>query len=145
MAELFVDTSAWYPAVVATHADHAAIAQVLHDAVRAGARLVTTNLVVVETHALLLHRAGRSVALTFTRTISEPPTVIVWSDPEVEKRAVTDWLTKYGDQDFSLADAVSFAVMKSRGISEALALDAHFVTAGFRILPTSRSRTRRQR
>ena len=143
MAELFVDTSAWYPAVVASHADHSAVAEVLHDAVRAGARLVTTNLVVAETHALLLHRAGRGIALTYARTVREPPTVVVWSDHELEKRALSDWLTKYEDQDCSLADAVSFAVMKSRGISEALALDAHFATAGFRTLPAPRPRRRR--
>jgi len=145
VAELFVDTSAWYPAVVASHTDHAAIAEVLHDAVRAGARLVTTNLVVAETHALLLHRAGRAIALRYARTVREPPTVVVWSDHELEKRAMTDWLAKYDDQDFSLADAVSFAVMKSRGISEALALDAHFATAGFRTLPAARPRSRRRR
>lgn len=145
MAELFVDTSAWYPAVVASHADHSAVAEVLHDAVRAGARLVTTNLIVAETHALLLHRAGRGIALSFARTVREPPTVVVWSDHELEKRAMTDWLAKYDDQDFSLADTVSFAVMKSRDISEALALDAHFVTAGFRTLPTTRPSTRRRR
>jgi predicted nucleic acid-binding protein len=135
VAELFVDTSAWYPAIVASHPDHAAVAAALHDAVRAGARLVTTNLVVAETHALLLHRAGRQVALTFARTVLEPPTVLVWSTVELERRALEDWIARYHDQDFSLADAVSFAVMKSRGISQALTHDRHFATAGFHAVP----------
>lgn len=145
MPELFVDTSAWYPAVVASHPDHPAVAEALHDALAAGARLVTTNLVVMETHALLLHRAGRGVALTFARTVWEPPTVVISSSPELERRAVTDWLSRYADQDFSLADGVSFAVMKSRGISQVLALDAHFGIAGFEVVPSPALRRKRRR
>jgi len=38
------------------------------------------------------------------------------------------------DQDFSFTDAVSFTVMTTRGIEEALTLDHHFAVAGFRIL-----------
>jgi predicted nucleic acid-binding protein len=142
VAELFVDTSAWYSAVVASHGDHSTVAEALHDALAAGARLVTTNLVVMETHALLLHRANRGAALTFARTVYEPPTVVVTSDLELERSAITDWLSRYGDQDFSLADGVSFAVMKSRGISRALTLDAHFGIGGFEVLPATRPRRR---
>ncbi|HEX9565095.1 MAG TPA: PIN domain-containing protein [Gemmatimonadaceae bacterium] len=144
MAELFVDTSAWYPAVVASHPDHAAIAEVLHDALRAGARLVTTNLVVMETHALLLHRANRDVALTFAKTVIEPPTVVVASTLELEQRAVDDWVARFADQGFSLADGVSFAVMKARRITQALSLDAHFAVAGFQVLPSGGTRRRRR-
>ena len=145
MAELFVDTSAWYPAVVASHGDHSTVAEALHDALAAGARLVTTNLVVMETHALLLHRANRGAALTFARTVYEPPTVVVTSGLELERSAITDWLSRYADQDFSLADGVSFAVMKSRGISQALTLDAHFGIAGFELVPAGRPRPRSRR
>ena len=144
MAELFVDTSAWYPAVVASHPDHAAIAEVLHDALRAGARLVTTNLVVVETHALLLHRANRAVALTFAKTVTQPPTVVVASTVEIEQRAVDEWVARFADQDFSLADGVSFAVMKARGITQALSLDARFSAAGFQALPSGGARRRKR-
>ena len=135
MAEVFIDTSAWYPAIVASHPDHATVARVLNDAVRAGERLVTTNLVVMETHALLLHRVGRAIGLTFARTVYEPPMLVVSSTPDTEKRAVADWLAKFGDQDFSFTDAVSFSVMKSRGIPKALTLDKHFATAGFNMVP----------
>ncbi|MGQ0649581.1 MAG: type II toxin-antitoxin system VapC family toxin [Gemmatimonadaceae bacterium] len=145
MAELFIDTSAWYPAIVASHPDHAVIARVLEDAVRAGHRLVTTNLVVMETHALLLHRVGRAIALTFARTIYEPPMLVVPSTPDLEKRAVADWLGKYVDQDFSFTDAVSFSVMKTRGIAGALSLDRHFGSAGFSMIPASTTTPRRRR
>jgi predicted nucleic acid-binding protein len=143
--ELFIDTSAWYPAVVASHPDHTAVAQAMQEAVRAGARLVTTNLVVMETHALLLHRVGRTVALNFAHTVYEPPTLVVSSTAELEQHAITDWIVRFADQPFSLADAVSFAVMSARGIPRALTLDAHFATAGFRMVPPAIPSSRRRR
>jgi predicted nucleic acid-binding protein len=44
-------------------------------------------------------------------------------------------LARYSDQDFSLTDAVSFAVMRQRRIEEAFTFDNHFSTAGFVVLP----------
>lgn len=103
--------------------------------VQRGVRIVTTNLIVSEMHALLLHRAGRKAALVFVQTVREPPILIVASSVELERDAVAQWLEKYADQDFSFADAVSFAVMKGRKIREALTLDGHFAVAGFAVVP----------
>jgi predicted nucleic acid-binding protein len=130
-AEFFVDTSAWYPLVVSKHPDHARLGARLRTLIREHHRLVTTNLVVAETHALLLRRVGRPTALTFVRTVYESPNVVVHSTREIELAAERSWLARFTDQDFSLADAVSFAVMTERRIREALTLDAHFVVAGF--------------
>ena len=130
-AEFFIDTSAWYPLIVARHPDHARLASALRALIRNHRRLVTTNLVVAETHALLLRRVGRTTALTFLQTVGESPNVVVRSSRELEAAAERDWLTRYDDQDFSFADAVSFAVMTERGIRDALTLDHHFVVAGF--------------
>src|SRR5438034_917898 len=46
-----------------------------------------------------------------------------------------DWLERYDDQNFSFTDAVSFAGMAERGITDALTLDGHFAAAGFRVVP----------
>lgn len=135
MAELFVDTSAWYPLADARHPDHAAVAEVLSGRIRDGARVVTTNLVVAETHALLLRRGGRAPALRFVREVRSEPILVETSTQDLESRAVADWLDRYEDQPFTLTDAVSFVVMADRGIQEALALDRHFATAGFVRLP----------
>ncbi len=132
-----MDTSAWYPLAVTSDAAHAGLRDALRGLVRAGRRVVTTNLVVAETHAMLLRRAGRRAALAFVRTVGLAPNAVVWSTADLEERAVTDWLERYGDQDFSFADAVSFAVMAERGIEEALALDGHFTVAGFRAISTA--------
>ena len=136
MAELFVDTSAWYPLADAGHPDHAGIADALAERIHDGARVMTTNLVVAETHALLLRRGGREPALRFLREVRSDPVVVESSTPEMERRAIDEWLGRYQDQTFTLTDAVSFVVMADRGIREALALDRHFATAGFMRLPS---------
>jgi predicted nucleic acid-binding protein len=133
-AEFFVDTSAWYPLLVAKHPDHALLVATLRGLIGAHHRLVTTNLVVAETHALLMRRVGRETALTFARTVDESPNVVVRSTRALERAAVQDWLRRYADQDFSFTDAVSFAAMAERRIKDALSLDHHFRVAGFRTL-----------
>ena len=44
-------------------------------------------------------------------------------------------LRQYADQDFSYVDAVSFALMHHRGLTDAFAFDQHFVTAGVVCVP----------
>ena len=133
--EVFVDTSAWYPAVVRSHPDHKRIASVLTARIRHRTRVVTTNLVIAETHALLLRRTGQEPALTFVKTVRLAPNLVVWADADLEAVALSNWLERYDDQDFSLTDAVSFAVMRERRIEEALTLDHHFTVAGFQVVP----------
>ncbi len=130
-----MDTSAWYPVVMRSHPQHGPLAAVLQKLVAQGNQVVTTNFVVAETHVLLLRRDRRETALAFVRTVREPPNLVVSSTSEIEARAISDWLEPYADQDFSFADAVSFAVMTDRGIAEALTLDRHFAAAGFGIVP----------
>ncbi len=130
-----MDTSAWYPVVMRSHPQHGPLAAVLQKLVAQGNQVVTTNFVVAETHVLLLRRDRRETALAFVRTVREPPNLVVASTSEIEARAISDWLEPYADQDFSFADAVSFAVMTDRGITEALTLDRHFAAAGFGIVP----------
>ncbi len=134
-ADLFVDTSAWFPLADPHHPDHESLAQALRERVSAGVCVVTTNLVVAETHALLLRRSGREAALRFVREVRRGPLVVESSTPELELRAAEEWLAPFQDQDLSLADAVSFTVMRERGIREALTLDRHFAGAGFSMVP----------
>ena len=91
----------------------------MRDAIERRRRIVTTNLVIVETHALIMRRIHRASALAFLREVTRAPHVVVSSTPEYEASAQREWLERYEDQDFSLTDAVSFSVMADRGIREA--------------------------
>ena len=137
-AELFVDTSAWYALARPRDRAHARLARALRDRVSRGVRIVTTNLIVAETHALLLRRVGRGPAEAFARVVRASPNLVVTSSPDFEAAALDEWLGRFNDEDFSLTDAVSFAVMAERGIREALTQDRHFATAGFTMVPAGR-------
>jgi uncharacterized protein len=137
-AELFVDTGGWFALADASNAAHEEVAREVRSRVASGARLVTTNLVVAETHALLVRRAHRHAGAAFLREVRRSPNLVVSSDPDLEARAERDWIQRFSDQDFSFTDAVSFALMADRGIREALALDRHFATAGFALVPAQR-------
>ncbi|MBI2537412.1 MAG: type II toxin-antitoxin system VapC family toxin [Gemmatimonadetes bacterium] len=134
-AEVFVDAGVWFAAANPKDRDHQASAGAMREAAAEGLRPVTTNLVVAEAHALLVHRVHRTAALAFLRRVRAAPLVLVTSTPEREDRAIREWIERYDDQAFSLTDAVSFTVMKERGIQDALALDRHVGVAGFRIRP----------
>ena len=98
MRELFVDTSAWYPLVVRSVPEHANMSAAFREQVLAGARVVTTNLVIAESHALIMRRAGSDAALAFVRQVRQPPTVVIESTADVEEEAVDEWLARFHDQ-----------------------------------------------
>jgi uncharacterized protein len=132
--ELFIDTSAWYPLVVRSHPDHAPLSAALRARVERRDRIVTSNLIVAETHVLIMRRAGIAAALRFVQMVRASPNVVVSSSPVLEDAAVNDWLMRYADQPFSMVDAVSFAIMAERGTRAALTLDRHFAIAGYEMV-----------
>lgn len=139
-SDVFVDTGFWYEVFhgglspLARRAQEAATAR-LAALIDQRRRPVVTNLIIAETHQLLLLRDDRRVARSFLAAVYGSATEIVTSTPSVEAAAVTDWLDRFRDQPFSLCDAVSFAVMRERGIRQVLAFDRHFAAAGFEVLP----------
>jgi predicted nucleic acid-binding protein len=75
------------------------------------------------------------LALLFLETIRQSPRIEkLHATADLEAKAI-EILRRHQDQDFSLTDAVSFAVMKERGIRTAFAFDRHFATAGFALVP----------
>ncbi|MFY9747734.1 MAG: PIN domain-containing protein [Acidobacteriaceae bacterium] len=128
---LFVDASVWYAAADAGDASNRRAKAIL----KAGESLVTTDHVLVETCALLRHRLGRLAAERFWDgmrsgvAMLEPVGV---ADLEAAWQIGMAWR----DQDFSLVDRTSFAVMRRLGIERAASLDEHF--AIFRFGPQNR-------
>lgn len=137
-SEIFVDAGAWVAVASNDDQHHAAAATEYRRLVAASLPLVTTNLVIAEAHALIRRDGGHAHAMRFLESIRSTTHVQrVYSDAIFEERAER-LLAQYADHAFSFADAISFAVMRERGITEAFAFDRHFLIAGFALLPTGR-------
>ena len=93
--------------------------------------LITSNLVVAETHALALSRAGREIALHFVEAV----TAHVVYDIATDRDYVMRILNRYQDKAFSYTDAFSFAIMDRLGISVAFAFDDDFRQYGLDVIP----------
>lgn len=132
---VFVDTGAWHAVSVPGDNHHQQAVLFYRALLEKNTRLLTTNLVVAETHAGLTRARDKTAALKFLTLIGTSSRVqIINSTFDLENQA-QDLLRKYHDQRFSLCDAVSFAIMQDLGIKDAFTFDRHFETAGFRRLP----------
>ena len=132
---VFVDTSAWLPVFVRRDPLHAWADRTLTELVSNGAQLVTSNLVIAELHVLILRRIGIAEALKWLESVRADQSYDVrFADRNLHGAAIDRWLRPFRDQGFSLADAVSFEIMRQEGIRTAFALDRHFAAAGFELL-----------
>ena len=85
---------------------------------------------------LVMRARGPDEGLRFSdRAYQDPTHHVVFVTRELERAGVDHWIRRYRDKRLSLADAVSFEVMRSRGIRQALSLDEHFELAGFELVP----------
>jgi len=136
MPEVFVDTSAWVAVADRRERQHEATRASYVENLKAGRRLVTTDLVLAEVHVLLRRRMGYEPAMGFLERVNGSVRVeVLFVTPDLEV-AANVLLRQFSDQDFSLTDAVSFSVMRERGIETAMTLDSHFATAGFVVVPS---------
>jgi predicted nucleic acid-binding protein len=128
---LFVDTSIWYAAADSSDLSNARAKAILSS----GDTLVTTDHVLIETWTLLRYRIQLSAAERFWDGLRSGVAMIepvCLADLEAAWSIGVSW----SDQDFSIVDRTSFAVMNRLGIDRAASLDDHF--AVFRFGPKRR-------
>ena len=136
MTTAFLDTSGWFAALSTNEAKHRVANAAYRKWLESATQLVTTNLVVAEMQILLSRFRGADEGLRFIDSLYQDPRHdVVFVDRELERASIDRWVRRYRDQRLSLADAVSFEVMRSRRIRQVLALDAHFELAGFELVP----------
>jgi predicted nucleic acid-binding protein len=116
------DSSAILALLDADDADHGRAVEIARAIGRGKRPSFVTNYVEVEAHALLLTKLGRALAREWLLTASLP---VVRVAPSEEQRA-REILARYADKDFSLCNALSFAVMEARGVRRAFSFDRHF-------------------
>jgi len=118
---IFVDTSVWYAAMDSSDSDNRRAKAILSG----GEPLITTDHVLIETWGLLVFRGRRHVAgLFWARLRSGLASVEPVSAADLE--AAWQISESYADQDFSIVDCTSFAVMRRLGVERAASFDHHF-------------------
>lgn len=131
MRRVFVDTSGFYALIVGKDQNHGRADELFRLAQREAWRLVATNAVVIETHALLLHRSrpGRQTALRFLDAVQADTYDVVRVRKNDEEKAIA-LIRAHEDKLYSLCDALSFVVMERLRIHEAIAFNQDFRTYG---------------
>jgi len=124
----FVDTSFWVALQLARD-EHHVTARELWQTVRGP--LLTTNHVVGETWTFLRRRAGHRAALRFGAAVTRSPRLAIEHVTAAVETEAWAWLRRHDERAYSFVDATSFASMRRRRISEALAFDGDFQAAGF--------------
>lgn len=126
---MFIDTSGWLNAYHKDEPQHAETIK-LYDSARFPR--ITSSYVLAEFVPLAQVRGlPRQKNLKFCRRILDDPEVeVVWVDERLHRRAV-ELLERRADKNYSLCDAVSFVIMRERGITEALTTDKHFEQENF--------------
>jgi len=128
---VFVDTSVWYAAADSSDVSNARAKTILNS----DEPLFTTDHVLAETWTLLRYRIHRHAAERFWEGLRSGTATI---EPVGTADLEAAWQIglSYRDQDFSLVDRTSFAVMRRLGIERAASFDDHF--AVFRFGPKRR-------
>jgi predicted nucleic acid-binding protein len=118
---LFVDTSAWYAAADRSDASHHRAKAVL----KAEESLVTSDHVLVETWVLVRHRLGRTAAERFWGGLRAGAAEV---EPVTAGDLAVAWAVaeSFPDQDFSIVDRTSFAVMQRLGLRRVASFDDDF-------------------
>ncbi len=127
---VFVDSSAYLALLDEDDEHHVEAEQITAQLARARYRLFTTNVLLIEAHALILSSLGIIVAGRFLRDVARGATTIVRVRASDESRAQAI-LFRYTDKGFSFADAISFVVMERLQIRNAFTFDRHFARYGF--------------
>ena len=123
---LFVDTSVFYASVDADDIDHERARSIL----ARDERLVTSDHILVETWRLLRVRTGRDVAEQFWTTIRAGAAAVEFVEAQDLELA---WAIgqQFPDQDFSIVDRTSFALMQRIGVHRVTSFDSDYAIYRF--------------
>jgi predicted nucleic acid-binding protein len=117
------DSSAILALLDANDADHERAVEVAGQIASDRRPSFITNYIEAEAHALVLRKLGRMLAREWLLTGGLP---VIRALPKEEDRA-REIVARHSDKDWSLCDAISFAVLDARGIARAFTFDHHFL------------------
>lgn len=135
MSGILLDTSAIFAAARIRSDRHEEASAAYRALVLGKERLVTTDLIIAELHALSLARAHPRFALELIDRLLTSDRIEVVAAGIARIHAAADLLRQRPDRRYSMADAVSFVLMRELSIGRAFTLDADFAAEGFEVLP----------
>ena len=130
---IFLDASFWIAYRDDEEVLHLAARRVMEDLARQRPHFVTTLPVICEIHAYFARdRQKRELLLM---DLFNNPILEVEEVSHQDQKVALEILRSHRDKNYSLCDAISFAVMRRLKIARAVALDVHFRQFGeFEIL-----------
>lgn len=120
-----IDTGAFY--ALADDSDrHAAPARAFFRAHLEDDGFVTTSAIVLESWTLIRNKLGWPAARTFLENLKRAGIAMLYLE-SADLDAAGKILDQYADQELSLTDAASFALMERHGITHAFTFDKDFL------------------
>ena len=116
------DSSAILTLLDTDDADHARAEAIARQIASEARPSFITTYIEVEAHALLVRKLGRVIARQWILAGGLP---VVRALPADEQRA-KEILARHADKDWTLCDAISFAVLDARRVARAFTFDHHF-------------------
>lgn len=132
---IFVDTGAFLARYLARDQHHAAARDAWSRLPKHPWSVHTSNFVLDETFTLLGRWAGPEFAADRAEALLSSTALAILRPDAGDELEALALFRKFGDQQASFTDCVSFALMRRHGIERAFAFDRHFVHAGFELWP----------
>jgi len=120
---IFVDTGAWYASMDKADRRYEAARQWLRNN---KVRLITSDLVIVETVTLLRKRVGHLIAVDFGERLMRQHLAHVQFSGEDDFQQAWRVFRDYADKEWSFSDCHSKWIMRKLEITTAFAFDNHF-------------------
>ncbi len=131
---VFVDTGAWIALALTADPLHARARETWEQLLGAGVVLHTSVPVALETFTFLDRHARRDVALIWKDSLKTVRRLKILPSTAKDLELAWRYFERTDLHKLSAVDAVSFVLMNQRRIRTVFAFDAHFATAGFRMV-----------
>ena len=132
---IFIDTGAFIARYVERDQYHGQAVDFWGELQKSGLPCLTSNLVLDETFTLLARRATYEFAADRAHHLYASSILQILRSTIHDEVAAIEYFRKYGDQQVSFTDCVSFALMTAHDIKDVFTFDRHFALVGFHVRP----------
>jgi predicted nucleic acid-binding protein len=131
MSKVFIDTAAWLALINKDDKFHLKAKAVRDRLVAEKLKFTTTSQVIIEVANGLSKPPLRQAGIKLIESIKRSPDIrVIHITERLHDKAWAMYKSR-GDKEWSLADCMSFIVMREEGVAEAFTTDRHFEQAGF--------------